>query len=245
MMHSLLFYELQLREVIGNHVGLALAAGYVLFFFFLSAYGKKNRTPWPVLYWVAAITCLVIPAAFMFTKVIHTDGEQMQLTLQFLPSLIVGGAALTLWREDLQKVLGRWTLPLIAAVVILMAGIPWNYHVEGIFGSSSMTAAKVDPEMAELAGQMEGGSVVLPESVGMQILKVQPELQMQYEDGADWFEDGADIEEVFQYAWHHPTKYAILEKQDYNDSYMEVLVGYKRAYSTEHYDLYVNPAFDQ
>jgi|GEM_PF-1446020 len=241
-MRSILNYMLDLRAVLGSSFGLALAVGYLLWEVLFLLYGKRKKLHPVWIYVGSGVIALILPVVYVFGRLIHADGEQLQLCYLFLPALLLGAVALTGWKKDLQMYFGKWTLPVLLVATVLMVGQPWNYQTKGIFYQGPIVSAKVDDEIVTVANLMDEGTVVLPQQVGEQLSKVQQQTRMEYE-GADWFTTGEDIVAIFQYVKKHPVRYVVLEKADYNDSYME-LVEYQRLGETEHYDIYMNPSFD-
>ena len=238
-MHSLLNYMEHLQWYLGDKYGVALAITALVIEVFLVLYGKKEKLEHFWIYVGIQWLCMVLPIAFLFSRVLHMDEVQEQLLYHFLPAGLVGAVALTIWYEKAAGRFGKKIMVAFLLGLILLIGQPWNYSLDGL------QASKLDAEVVEVSNTLGEGTAVVPETVGRQLHKVQQVTQLAYADGY-WYADGEDvdysIEPIFAYIKENPVHYVVLPIADYNQSYMD-LVGYTLLAQTEHYHIYINPNY--
>ncbi len=236
-MHNLLEYITRPQLFLGNRYGLAIGIVALVLEILFVLYGRKEKLNHIWIYVGVECLLLLFPVAYIGSLVLHMNTVQQQILYYFIPGGLIGAYALTAWYEKAAEKFGKKILIAFLLGLILLVGQPWGYGEQPVVAHN-----KLDAELTEVALAMDEGTATVPRSVALQVHKVQQKTSLVCGDAA-WYEDDADITTFFDGLKDEPVRYVVLPKADYNQSYMD-LVGYVKLTETEHYEIYVNPAFD-
>ena len=196
---------------------------------------NRKKIQGPYLFILGMIVVLALPVYYLYLRLLHVPMGTYAVAFQVLPGIPLAAFCLTFLGEEVKPRLGKHTWWVLAVLVLFLASQPWTYTLQR-FCPTAITGAKVDAEVVEVAGMMDGGIAFMPTEIAPQFCEVQSHTGVCYGMGYDLTETdtpSAMVDAILTYKMEYMVCPRESDNAEWFGGYGYVPIG-----ETEHYIVY-------